>query len=166
MAEDTNIVLEDRADKMGKIEIAPEVLEIILGIAAEQVDGVYQMRGSLANNINAWLGRTNRGKGVTLTTDDNGELSADVYVYLNYGVAVPKVALDMQQSLQQQLLYMTDLKLKNVNVHVVGVVPEKTVPVNPEDLFKDDDEDDEEPEIDRTRSLDAGAASEDGEAQS
>ena len=37
---------------------------------------------------------------------------------------------------------MTDLTLDEVNVHVVGVIPEKTEPVNPEDLFKDDDTDD------------------------
>ena len=93
MAETSNIVLESRSDSIGRIEIAPEVVEIILGIAANSVDGVYQMRGSISSNINEWLGRANsRSKGVTLTQKD-GKLSADVYVYLDYGVSVPKVAM-------------------------------------------------------------------------
>lgn len=35
---------------------------------------------------------------------------------------------------------MTDLTLSEVNVHVVGVIPEKADRIAPEDLFKDDDE--------------------------
>lgn len=53
------------------------------------------MRGTLTNSINQWFGRENRGKGVNLTVEDD-KLIADVYVYLNYGVSVPKVALAMQ----------------------------------------------------------------------
>lgn len=139
MAEETNIILANRTDAQGTIEIVPEVLEVILGIAAVQVEGVYQMRGTLTNSINQWFGRGNRGKGVNLTVEDD-KLIADVYVYLNYGVSVPKVALAMQNSLQEQLLYMTDLTLSEVNVHVVGVIPEKADRIAPEDLFKDDDE--------------------------
>lgn len=139
MAEETNIILANRTDATGSIEIVPEVLEVILGIAAVQVDGVYQMRGSLASTINRWFGRENHGKGVELTVNGD-KLEADVYVYLNYGVAVPKVAMAMQESLREQLLYMTDLTLDTVNVHVVGVVPEKAAKVDPDDLFKMDEE--------------------------
>ena len=143
MAEESNIILANQTDAEGTVEIVPEVLEVILGIAAVQVEGVYQMRGSLASTINAWFGRANHGKGVELTVADD-KLEADVYVYLNYGVAVPKVAMAMQESLREQLLYMTDLTLDTVNVHVVGVVPEKITAIDPDDLFKDDDNETEE----------------------
>lgn len=142
MTENTNIIVQNQADGRGQIEIAPEVLEIILGIAASQIDGVYEMRGTLANNINEWFGRTNRGKGVTIKITDD-LLIVDAYVYLNYGVSVPKVALEMQQALKDQLLYMTDLKVDEINIHVVGLIPEKeTQKLDPETLFSDDDTDD------------------------
>jgi uncharacterized alkaline shock family protein YloU len=140
MAENSNIILTGREGATGTIEIVPEVLEVILGIAAVNVDGVYQMRGTLASSINALFGRVNRGKGVDLTVDGD-RLSADVYVYLNYGVSVPKVALAMQETLREQLLYMTDLELAEVNVHVVGVVPEKTEKIDTADLFEDTEDD-------------------------
>ncbi|WP_155286709.1 Asp23/Gls24 family envelope stress response protein [Lacticaseibacillus zhaodongensis] len=143
MAEDSNIILTGREGSTGTIEIAPAVLEVILGIAAVNVEGVYQMRGSLASSINAWFGRVNRGKGVDLHVADK-QLSADVYVYLNYGVSVPKVALSMQETLREQMLYMTDLELAEVNVHVVGVVPEKADKVDTADLFADDDDTEED----------------------
>lgn len=144
MAEEANIILANRTDAQGTIEIVPEVLEVILGIAAVAVDGVYQMRGTMASTINSWFGRANHGKGVSLTVDGE-RLTADVYVYLDYGVSVPKVAMAMQSTLREQLLYMTDLTLDEVNVHVVGVVPEKAPKIDPNNLFADD-QDDESPE--------------------
>ncbi|WP_261806836.1 Asp23/Gls24 family envelope stress response protein [Lapidilactobacillus luobeiensis] len=136
MAEEQNIVLAEREGHRGAIQIAPQVIEIILGIAAKQIDGVYEMRGNLASSINYILGRQDHGRGVELTVDGE-RLSADVYVYLNYGVSVPKVALEMQQTLKEQLYYMTDLKLAEVNVHVEGVVPEKEAKVDPKAFFAD-----------------------------
>ncbi|HIW72152.1 MAG TPA: Asp23/Gls24 family envelope stress response protein [Candidatus Levilactobacillus faecigallinarum] len=144
MAEDTNIILESKEPALGKIEVAPQVLEIIVGIAASQTDGVARMRGSLANSVNELFGRKEHGKGVKLMFDGD-ELAVDVYVYLNYGVAVPKVALAIQDSVKQQLLFMTDLDLREVNVHVEGVIPEKTAQqVDPDNLFNQPDEGDSE----------------------
>ncbi|ATO43997.1 Asp23/Gls24 family envelope stress response protein [Loigolactobacillus coryniformis] len=142
MAEDTNIVLDSKTEtSLGQIEIAPEVIEIILGIAASQVDGVYKMRGTLSSSISQLLGREDRGKGVKLTVDA-GQIQADIYAYLNYGVSVPQVALKMQDTIKEQLLFMTDLDLTEVNIHVVGVIPEKLVnAVDPNNLFAEDGED-------------------------
>lgn len=145
MAEDKRIVLAAEPDHSGDIEITPEVLAVVLGIAAQQVDGVYAMRGSLANNISSLLGKDSHGQGVKLTTLDDGRLSADIYVYLRYGVSVPKVALALQKSLREQLLFMTDLQLAEVNVHVDGLVPEKQAKQDPADLFSDDNEDSADP---------------------
>ncbi|QFP79878.1 Asp23/Gls24 family envelope stress response protein [Latilactobacillus graminis] len=137
MAEETNIILDTQENALGKIQMAPEVVEVILGIAASKIDGVHQMRGTLSSSINELFGRSNHGKGVTLKVVD-GKVSADVYAYLNYGVSVPKVALAMQEALKEQLLFMTDLDLAEVNVHVVGVITEKTPKIiDPDDLFNE-----------------------------
>ncbi|PWG00933.1 Asp23/Gls24 family envelope stress response protein [Levilactobacillus bambusae] len=140
MAENTNIILESKEPAMGHIEVAPQVLEIIAGIAASQTEGVARMRGSLANSVTELFGRKREhGKGVKLTFDED-ELSVDVYVYLNYGVSVPHVALQIQDNVKQQLLFMTELKLRDVDVHVEGVIPEKVdTGVDPNNLFDDED---------------------------
>ncbi len=46
MSEDNNIVLTSKEPSLGEVRLAPEVIEVIIGIAASQVDGVYSMRGS------------------------------------------------------------------------------------------------------------------------
>ena len=34
---------------LGKVEIAPEVIEVIAGLAASEVEGIAQMRGNFAS---------------------------------------------------------------------------------------------------------------------
>ena len=46
MAEDNNIVLATKEQGLGEVRIAPEVIEVIIGIAASQVEVVCSMRGS------------------------------------------------------------------------------------------------------------------------
>ncbi|KRN10956.1 alkaline shock protein [Liquorilactobacillus mali KCTC 3596 = DSM 20444] len=138
MAENNNIIIESKEATLGHIEIAPEVIEVIVGIAANQVDGVYSMRGSLANSVNELFGRKSRGKGVKLGQSLD-TLTVEIYVFLNYGVSVPKVASEIQEKVKQQLLFMTGLELATVDVYVQGVVPEKQVPtVDPNNLFDEE----------------------------
>ncbi|MGO2082167.1 Asp23/Gls24 family envelope stress response protein [Vagococcus sp.] len=140
MAESKNLLLDNQNQEInGEIVIAPEVVEVIVGIAASKVAGVYAMRGNLASNVAELFGSSVHDKGVTLRNAD-GEIKIDLYCYLEYGVSVPKVALDMQEAVKQQVLYMTDLGLSEVNVHVVGVIPEKTTMPNLDDLFGSEEE--------------------------
>lgn len=142
MTENKNLVLNnDDQDFGGEIVIAPEVLEIIVGIAASKVDGVYGMRGNLASNVTELFGGSVHDKGVSLTNEE-GNIKINLYCYLDYGVSVPKVAIDMQEKVKQQVLYMTDLEISEVNVHVVGIVPEKTKMPNLDELFDTEDEED------------------------
>ena len=71
MTEETTFVIENGQENLGgEIVIAPEVIEVIIGIAASKVEGVYGMRGNLASNVNQLLGRAAHGKGVYLKNDD------------------------------------------------------------------------------------------------
>ena len=135
MTEETTFIIENGQENLGgEIVIAPEVIEVIIGIAASKVAGVYAMRGDLASNVTQLFGRSAHAKGVSLRNDEQG-LKVDLFCYLNYGISVPKVALDMQEKVKQQVLYMTDIELAEVNIHVVGVIPEKLVSPNLDELF-------------------------------
>lgn len=124
MATEAFVIGNDKENKNGNIILAPEVIEVIVGIAAAKVEGVYGMRGGITANVSELFGRSAHGKGVTLSQDETG-VTVDLFSYLNYGVTVPKVALEMQEKVKEQVLFMTDIELSEVNVHVVGVIPEK-----------------------------------------
>lgn len=141
MADSSKILLSGEEDSE-QIKIDPSVLEVILGIAAEKIDGVAGMRGNLKSGLSWVLGRESHGKGVNVSVDEDNKLIADVYVYLESGVNVPKVGIEIQKALKAQLLQMTDLELKSINVHVVGLVFPEDQQEDPEEttseLFPED----------------------------
>ncbi len=105
---------------LGNVEIAPEVIEVIAGIAASDVPGVSQMRGNFAAGVRERLGKKSHGKGVKVELEDDG-ISIDVFVQLEYGSSIPVVAQKIQENIRQTLKNMTALEIKEVNVHVVGI---------------------------------------------
>ena len=66
------------------------------------------------------------------------ELTADIYLYLEYGVKVPKVAVAIQKAVKDAVRNMADVKLTAINIHVAGIVPDKTPKPELKDLFDED----------------------------
>lgn len=112
--------MESYSSELGKVEISPEVIEVIASIAASDVEGVASMRGSFASGVVERLGKKTHGKGVKVELSEAG-ISIDVYVSMKYGVAIPDVAQKIQDYIRQALLDMTALEATEINVFVVGV---------------------------------------------
>lgn len=110
---------ESRND-MGAIRIANEVVGIIAGLAATEVEGVAGMSGGLAGGIAELLGRKNLSKGVKVEVGEK-EAAADLFIVTEYGVAIPEVALKVQENVKRAIESMTGLSVVEVNVHVQGV---------------------------------------------
>ena len=105
---------------LGKVEIAPEVIEVIAGIAASEVEGVAHMRGNFATGVVEKLGKKNHGKGVKV--DLTGEtITVDLYCVMKFGVSIPKIAQEVQDNIREALLNMTAIDAGEVNSHVVGI---------------------------------------------
>ncbi|RST73781.1 Asp23/Gls24 family envelope stress response protein [Siminovitchia acidinfaciens] len=111
---------QENGQDHGKIEIAPEVIEVIAGIAASEVEGVAQMRGNFATGVVERLGKKNHGKGIRVELTEEG-IIVDVYCLMNFGVSIPTVAQKVQDNIRQTLFNMTALEVEEVNIHIVGV---------------------------------------------
>ncbi|MFC4558772.1 Asp23/Gls24 family envelope stress response protein [Virgibacillus kekensis] len=105
---------------LGKVEIAPEVIEVITGIAASEVEGLSSMRGNFATGVVERFGKKSHGKGVKVELTETGIL-IDLYVVLNFGTSIPKVAQQLQDNIRQTLKNMTALEIDEINIHVVGI---------------------------------------------
>ncbi|MGD6841399.1 Asp23/Gls24 family envelope stress response protein [Bacillus infantis] len=105
----------------GKVEIAPEVIEVIAGIAASEVEGVAQMRGNFASGVVERLGKKNHGKGVKVELTEEG-IKVEVYCLMKFGISIPAVAQEIQDNIRQALLNMTALEAQEINIHVVGIL--------------------------------------------
>lgn len=113
--------------EMGSIQIAPEVIEIIAGLATIEVPGVAGMSGGFAGGIAELLGRKNLSKGVKVEV---GQLEAavDVSIIVEFGTRIPEVASGIQRNVKNAIESMTGLTVVEVNVHIHDVhfkTPEK-----------------------------------------
>ncbi|WP_217586670.1 Asp23/Gls24 family envelope stress response protein [Lentibacillus saliphilus] len=106
--------------ELGKVEIAPDVIEIIAGIAASEIDGLSSMRGNFATGVVERFGKKSHSKGVKVELTEAG-IVIDLYVVLNFGVSIPQVAQSIQNNIRQTLKNMTALEIDEINIHVVGV---------------------------------------------
>lgn len=134
MAEIYNMLeMNQGKDSLGKVEIAPEVIEVIAGIAASEVEGVAQMRGNFATGVAEKLGKKNHGKGVKVELTED-EIIIDVYCTMKFGVTIPTVAQEIQDNIRQALVNMTALEADEVNIHIVGVAFEQTKETSNEEI--------------------------------
>ncbi len=106
--------------KDGAIKIANEVVAIIAGLAATEVEGVAGMSGGIAGGIADMLGRKNLSKGVKVEVDEKNA-SIDLFIIVEYGSAIPDVAWRIQDNVQEAVESMTGLDVQDVNIHVQGV---------------------------------------------
>ena len=120
MQKETAVKAVKNANSLGTIRIADEVVSIIAGLAATEVDGIAGMSGGLVGGIAEMLGRKNFAKGVKVEVGEK-EAAADLYVIVKYGVRIPDVALAVQENVKQAIETMTGLSVVEVNVHVQGV---------------------------------------------
>lgn len=106
--------------ELGRVQLAPEVLEVIIGIATTEVKGVANTSGNFVSGVAERFGRVRHGKGVKTSWSDGG-LTVDVYCVVQYGFSVRDVALEIQKQIRHAILHMTSLTTKEVNVHINGI---------------------------------------------
>lgn len=106
--------------ELGMIRIADEVVSIVSGLAATEVDGVASMSGGIAGGIAEALGRKNLSKGVKVEVGEE-EAAIDLFMIVRYGSRIPDVAWRVQENVKKAVEEMTGLKVVKVNVHVQGV---------------------------------------------
>ncbi|MCR2803111.1 Asp23/Gls24 family envelope stress response protein [Paenibacillus soyae] len=116
----STIAAEYEKTEIGTIQIAPEVIEVIAGLATVEVKGVAGMSGGFAGGIAELLGRKNLSKGVKVEVGQR-EAAVDVSVIVEYGNKIPQIASEVQQNVKRSIEIMTGLHVVEVNVHIHDV---------------------------------------------
>lgn len=107
------------------LTISEDVIGIIAGLAAAEVEGVSGMTLGLVDGINQILGSNKKySKGVKIELEGN-EVVINLYVIVKYGVKIPDVAFSIQNSVKSSVETMTGLNVKAVNINVQGVTFDK-----------------------------------------
>lgn len=105
---------------IGEVQIADDVVAIIAGLAATEVEGVSSMAGNITKEIIGKLGMKNLSKGVRVSLGTDS-VSVDLSINIAYGYNVPEVSEKVQKKVKSAIENMTGLAVGEVNIHIAGV---------------------------------------------
>jgi uncharacterized alkaline shock family protein YloU len=107
-------------EKIGEVRIADEVVAIIAGLAATEVEGVDSMAGNITNELVGKLGMKNLSKGVKVDVTEE-HVSVVLSLNLKYGYSIPAVCETVQEKVKNAIENMTGLTVLEVNIKIAGV---------------------------------------------
>lgn len=123
--EERNTYTIETDGNLGEIQIADEVVAIIAGLAAMEVDGVSTMAGHSTRDLVAKLGMKTLSKGVKVEVVE-GIVSVYLALNLSYGSNIKKTTEKVQERVKAAIENMTGLTVADVNIRVAGVdIPEE-----------------------------------------
>ncbi|HEY9575164.1 MAG TPA: Asp23/Gls24 family envelope stress response protein [Lachnospiraceae bacterium] len=113
-------------ENMGEVKIADEVVAIIAGLAATEVEGVASMAGNITNELVAKLGMKNLSKGVKVEITQES-VAVDLSLNMDFGYSVIETGKKVQDRVKKSIESMTGLTVTEVNIRVAGVSTEKNM---------------------------------------
>ena len=108
-------------NKLGEIQISPDVIAMYAGTTAVECFGIVGM--AVVSMKDGWaklLKRENLAKGIDVSVRDN-ELYFDFHVIVSYGVSIATVADNLMSTVKYKVETFTGMKVGAVNVFVEGV---------------------------------------------
>ena len=107
------------------LNISEDVIGIIAGLAASEVEGIAGMTLGFVDGINQILGGNKKySKGVKIELEGK-RVTIDLYVNVKYGVRIPDIAWAAQNAVKSAVENMTGLDVIAVNINVQGITFDK-----------------------------------------
>lgn len=108
-------------ENIGIVKISDEVVSVIAGIAAEEIDGVMEFQHGVTNNISQLLkGKKSSGKAVKVTLEED-RARIEMAVTVEYGVKILDVIGAVQENVKKTVEAMTGLVVSSVDVYVQNI---------------------------------------------
>ena len=105
---------------LGSVQIADDVVAIIAGLAATEVDGVSAMAGNITNELMSMVGYKSLTKGVKIDID-GVNVKVELALTMDYGYNIPDTCAKVQDKVKTTIENMTGLKVTDVNIRIAGV---------------------------------------------
>jgi uncharacterized alkaline shock family protein YloU len=107
-------------NERGEIIVSEEVIAVITGLAAMEVEGVASMAGNATRELISKIGIKTLSKGVTVEImDDVATINATLN--LKYGYNIKEVSAKVQEKVKAAIENTTGLEVADVNICVAGI---------------------------------------------
>lgn len=115
----------EQKGELGKTTIADLVVAKIAGIAAREIEGVYELitqgvGSAITGLTQRVMGSDTRGKGVEVEVGER-EAAIDLKMIVHYGYNIPEVAETVRHNIIERIKAMTGLIVREVNIDVTDL---------------------------------------------
>ena len=109
------------SNKMGEIQISPDVISLYAGTIAVECFGIVGMASvSMKDGLVKLLKKESLTHGINLEIKDN-RISLDFHVIVAYGVSISAVADNLIESVKYRVEDFTGMEVEKINIFVEGV---------------------------------------------
>lgn len=112
----------EQEDSMrGELNYEDKVVQKIIGIAIEQVDGLLSANGGFFSNVAGKLVNTDNVTAGIETEVGKKQVAVDMDVIVEYGKDIEKIFEEMQEVIGKEVKNMTHLEVIEVNANIVDI---------------------------------------------
>ncbi|MCB8521528.1 Asp23/Gls24 family envelope stress response protein [Enterococcus faecium] len=112
---------EQENSMRGELNYEDKVVQKIIGIAIEQVDGLLSANGGFFSNVAGKLVNTDNVTAGIETEVGKKQVAVDMDVIVEYGKDIEKIFEEMQEIIGKEVKNMTHLEVIEVNANVVDI---------------------------------------------
>ena len=103
------------------VTVTDEVVAIISGLAATEIDGVHSLAGDLTADEISKAGAGKLAKGVRVLRSDDSSILVRLAVNIGFGYEIPTVCRGVQERVKSSVENMTGITVKEVDIKVASV---------------------------------------------
>lgn len=103
------------------MSIAPGVVDTIIAIAVEEVDGVASAGANAAQTLRSAMFGKQAHPGIQTEVLPDGKLAITLHIDVRYGYVLPELAAKVRQSVSDALLVQVGVEVANVDIYVDGI---------------------------------------------
>lgn len=121
----TNKEFDINSDReIGNVKVSDEVIMVIAGLAATEVEGVSSIAGGITNEVISKAGAKRLAKSLRVNFKED-VLSIDISIMIEFGYSIPKISSLVQEKVKSTIETMTGLTVSAVNVRIADVDMDK-----------------------------------------
>ena len=121
---DRNAYILQEDESIGTVKIADDVVAMIAGLAATEVEGVSAMAGNTGNDVRSKVGMKKLTKGVRVDVIGK-KVVVDLAVTMKYGYHIPATCQKVQAKVKNAIENMTGLNVEYANIRIAGIEVQK-----------------------------------------
>ncbi|NQT47042.1 MAG: Asp23/Gls24 family envelope stress response protein [Candidatus Omnitrophica bacterium] len=107
--------------ELGTFEINEDVMASIAIQAAKETEGVYSVGDDIKSKLKGLFGGRGFKPGIKLVSESDGSLKIDLSIIVDFGVAIPSVATEVQENVRRRVEEAVRVAPAQVNVRVRGI---------------------------------------------